>query len=770
MKIISRYIFLELIPPFFLGLFVFTFVMLTNALIRLLDLFITKGVGFGMTMKILGLSIPFLLVMTIPMSLLLAVLSAFSRFSSDSEITAMKASGISIHRMMPPVILLAFLTYAVSSFIYIGVLPNTNLMLKQLRYDIIRTKASVGIKPHVFNTDFIHLVIYINESLQNPDIMKGIFIADNRNLEQPIIIVAKTGKEIINPKSNTVGLRLEHGCSHELLKGKRFRYSTTPFDTMDLNLDMSIFQQSTVAKSDREMTIEELLQKAKDNEQHGRKSNSQWVEIWKKTSLPFACFIFALLGVPLGITTPRGSKSASFATSIGLILVYYILLTGGTGLADKGILSPFLATWAPNFLLGILGSYFYIRLAKESPSRIWKKISDTIVIKFIALSDKYRNQRAERSPTRHNQLLQLKFGRILDRYVTSLFLKIFFYVFLALLSISLIVHAFEKIENLVANQASLMDAIIAIGFKLPYFGILSIHFATLVASILTIGALNKTSELTAMKASGISYLRIITPLIAMGFVISGITFFFNESVIPICNRKVEQAWDRIKKKERTRFMKYHRWYRGKNGDIYFFQHFDPERKVISEFSQFKLNDQMSILNRIETERMFWDGSNWIGDNTRIIDMSADCQMVKDESIPEYLNPLPETPADFSKEYKDSDEMNIRELRDYIEGLKSIGFDTIEYEVDWHAKFSIPFLSVIMVLIGTTFSSQNPRSSGGLVGIGTAIFIGAIYFVIFRISLELGQANKLPPILSAWICNIVFLCIGSYALLHVVKRT
>jgi len=743
--------------------------MLTNLIIKLLDLFIAKGVTFLTTITLLGLSVPFLLVMTIPMSVLLAVLVAFSRFSADSETTAMKSSGISISRMMPPVIVFATLVYILTSSIYIGLLPITNLKLKQLRYDIIRKQANIGIKPHVFNTDFTHLVIYVNEIDHSDKTMHGIFIADNRNTDHPLVIVARKGFDVIDPEKNVVTLRLKDGCTHEIMKGKHHRYSTTPFSNMDLKLDMTILAQAAVTKSDREMTIAELIHKARRNEEKGRSSNRQWIEIWKKTSFPFACFIFAFLGVPLGLTTRRGGKSANFATSIGLILVYYILLTGGTGLSEESNLSPLLATWSPNILLGCLSLYLYYRQAKESPPPHFKQQISESTMRIFKKIQQIRYKRHSIASTKL-QFERLPFGvRILDRYIAKQFLTTFIYVQAALMAISLIVHGFEKIDNLVEHHATLMDSFVAICFNLPYFAYLAIHFSTLVATILTIGLFNRTSELAAMKASGISYIRITVPLFVIAIGISSFAFFLNESIVPLCNRKVEQTWDRIKNRERTQFVRYHRWYRGATGDIYYFQHYDRKEISITGFSRFHIDKHMNILDRIESDQMVWTDGYWEGLDGRSIQMSSSGQVISDKPFPSKTINIPETPADFSKEYKESEEMNLKELKEYIQVLQSIGFDTTEYEVDWHAKFSIPFLSIIMVLIGMAFSSQNPRTATGLKGLGTAIVIGAVYFVIFRISLELGHGDKFPSFMAAWMCNIIFLVMGFWWLIKVSQR-
>ena len=266
----------------------------------------------------------------------------------------------------------------------------------------------------------------------------------------------------------------------------------------------------------------------------------------------------------------------------------------------------------------------------------------------------------------------------------------------SLLAISLIVHSFEKVDVLIENNASLMDSVIAIVLKVPFFGYIAIPFATLVATILTIGILSRHSEITAMRSSGISYSRITLPMMVLGLVITLMTFVLNESIIPSCNRKVESAWDRIKARQRTQFVQYQRWYRGENGDIYYFKHFDADKSEISGFSKFTIDDSMKIRNRIETNRLYWDQTNWIAESGRILNISEECRLETFKTFTNSIVPLPEKPEDFSKEYKDSDEMNIVELSEYIEILRRVGFDTLEYEVEWHAKISIPFLSLIMV--------------------------------------------------------------------------
>ena len=282
MKIIDKYVFKELLSPFLLGLFVFTFVLLSNALVRMLDLLITKGVKFSTILKLLILSLPHLLVLTIPMSALLAVLLCFGRLSSDSEITAFKASGIPLHRIFIPVFIFSFINFLLTLYIFLTILPKGNLALKQLRFDIIRTRANIRIKPQIFNTDFYNLVIYANRVPPKSTKLYGVFISNNLNDDENEIIIAKEAEKILLPQQKKIILQLRDGCSHSIPKNNPKKYSINPFSIYNITLDMEIFKSQKVGKGDREMTIKELRAKALRRKKQGRNYYPQLVEIHKK--------------------------------------------------------------------------------------------------------------------------------------------------------------------------------------------------------------------------------------------------------------------------------------------------------------------------------------------------------------------------------------------------------------------------------------------------------------------------------------------------------
>lgn len=752
-----------------MGLFVFTFVMLTNAIIKLMDLLITKGVEPGRILWLFLLSLPHLLVLTIPMSVLLAVLVSFGRLSHDSEITAMKACGVSLFQLMKPVLLFSLIACLGALAIFIYALPSTNSQLRQLRFDILRSRSNIAIKPNVFNDDFDDLVIYVDAVERETGAMKDVFISSQLNKEEPEVIIAKRAVKIPIPGQEKVILRLENGFIHSIPNNNPTKYSINPFQVYDISLDMMILQGTTLTKGDRELTIRELLTKAQTRKDQGRNPNPQIVEVHKKFSIPFACLVFGLIGVPLGITSRRSGKSVGFAISIGLFIVYYIFLAGGEGLGDEGKVPPWAAMWTPNILLGGIGLYLLIKMNYESPFKVLnvlierlKNLTAVIVRPFKAARQVTARSRTAR-PHALRRFHHYRVVRILDRYVGMEFFRLFLLILTALIALSFIVHLFEKIDDLVELNATLVSGFLAIFFRVPFFTSLAIHFAVLSATLLTIGKMSRNSEIVAMMANGISYPRLTAPIIMLSMLISVGAYLFSEHVIPACTKQAEQQWNTIRKRETIPFIYNRRWFRGENNSIFFFQSYDSTKREMHGFSYFQFDAHGLLRQRVETNRVVWHNKKWHYLAARMLSFDERGELVDDHVVANYESEIREKPDNFTRDYKESEEMNRKELRVYTEQLRKLGFDSTEYLVDLHTKLSIPFLSIVMAVIGIPFAYHSSRS-GGLVGVGVSLFIGALFFLVFQVGVGLGHGGKLPPLLGAWIANFLFFCAGIYLLL------
>ena len=369
-RVLHRYLAKELFSAFFLGLAGFTLLLLTGKILQLTELLVNKGVPFSQILGLLYFLLPSFLVLTIPMATLLSVLLTFNRLSSDSEVTALKASGVSLYQLTPVVFVLSLGAFLATIILSLYSLPWANYSSRSLLYQIASTRAQAGVKERVFNDDFEGLVLYVDQVAAQTLEWQGVFIFDSRDPADVNTIIALKGTVLSEPKSLTVTLQLKNGAIHKL-GNKPETYQKIDFYTYDLLLDLKTgWKKSQEAgKKPSELSLGELYQAIQTLRSGNADARIQWVKIHEKFSIPFACLVFGVIGIPLGIQSrpARAGKSAGFAWSIGVLLVYYLLTNAGTSLAERGVLPVEISMWAPNIIFLCLAIYLLIKAANESP-------------------------------------------------------------------------------------------------------------------------------------------------------------------------------------------------------------------------------------------------------------------------------------------------------------------------------------------------------------------------------------------------------------------
>ncbi len=365
-----RYLMKELFPSFLLGLFGFTFVLLTGRILQLTELFVNKGVPFTYILSLLSFLLPSFLVLTIPMATLLSVLLAFNRLSSDNEITALKASGISLYQMTPPVLTLAAIAYLATTLLSLYALPKANNASRSLLYELASSKAYVGVRERVFNDDFEGLVFYVDQVEPKTFQWKNVFISDSRNAAEVYTIISPEGVVFADPQKLTVTLRLKNGSIHKLGQGA-IGYQKIDFNTYDLRLNLKTGwkDKQTAEKNPADMSLGELAGAVRALRSKKADAKIQMVKIHEKFSVPLACLVLGMIGIPLGIQSraSRAGKSMGFVWSIGVLLVYYLLTSAGTSLAERGVVLLEVGMWAANGIFLCLGIYLLVKAANESP-------------------------------------------------------------------------------------------------------------------------------------------------------------------------------------------------------------------------------------------------------------------------------------------------------------------------------------------------------------------------------------------------------------------
>ena len=374
MRLLSRYILMELIGVFALSLFIFTVVMLLNHVLRLTKLVLNQGVHPLVVLKLLAYLSPSFLILIIPISILVSAITVFSKLSTDSEIVAMKATGMSFFHMLSPVLVLSVVAYGVTSYLIFAAFPAGNLAFQRVMFDLVQSKAILEIKPRVFNANFRRLVLYAQEVPANSNVIKGIFIEDRRQPNQPATIAAEEGRLLPDPDHGRVVLELRNGTIHKLLAGNE-RYQILHFRRHQLALNLSEIEGAgQIKKGAKQMTASELKRLADEHPPGSREGTIALVEYYKKFSLPVAALLLGFVGAPLGMVNRRSGRSGGFAMSAVVVLVYYLLYTTGEGLGDEGRIPALVAMWMPNAVIALLAAYLVAKTTLERPFTFAEKV------------------------------------------------------------------------------------------------------------------------------------------------------------------------------------------------------------------------------------------------------------------------------------------------------------------------------------------------------------------------------------------------------------
>lgn len=368
LKILNGYVFRELFSPFLVSLLIFSMILLMGRTLKFSDLLINKGLALlDLGQLITYIFIPFL-VYIIPMSVLLSVLLALGRLSVDNEITSMKSSGISLYQLIVPVGAFSFIAFCLTGIIIIYAYPWGFASLREFAYKIARTSSEIGLQERVFNDSFDGMIIYVDKISVRGGSIQGIFISDGRDPAISTTILAREAFIESDPAALSINMRLYNGQFHRVSNDLE-TIQMGNFDTYDIVLDLkSAFGELKKKKRKyREMSLSEMIRSLKMSGMQKQELNEIKIEYHKKFAIPFASFVFGLIGIPLGIRKIRGGKSYGFTISLIVILAYYLLMLMAETLAKNSMLIPLVAMWLPNAVLGTLGLVLMRAAARETP-------------------------------------------------------------------------------------------------------------------------------------------------------------------------------------------------------------------------------------------------------------------------------------------------------------------------------------------------------------------------------------------------------------------
>ena len=787
MRIFTRYILREVTSHALLGGALFTFVLFMRELGHILELVVRDSASLTDVLRIFAYLLPNFLIVTIPMAVLVGILLGLSRLAADSEITAMRASGVGVLTFVRIVSIVSVVAVALGLFNSLYLAPRSAAATLRLQNTLKSSQVAFEVQPRVFYEDFHNYVLYIQNvtPAAGAALWHHVFLADLTQPANPNITTADQAVVVSNDPQS-IRLHLLDGGQHQTSPTDPNQYNISTFASTDLPIQTGTQDEPRIGRSDTPilaLSLPELwrLGKMPDDAVPGRSSRIYRIELNRRFSYPFACLVLMLIGVPLGIASKRGGKSTGFVLTIVLVFVYYTLSQVGIAFAKNGKLSPFLGVWGANLVFATAG---VVLLYQMSRGGIALGLLSSLGVGLNKLLSRFpRGQQLATSGRgisisatlrRFRNTFRIQFPLLLDDYVMREYMTNFAMVVLSFSALFLIFTSFELVGDIIRNRTPLVTVGDYLINLIPFILYNVTPLCALVAVLVTFGALSRSSELTAMKATGISLYRIITPVLFTTLLIAGCLFAFDELYLPTANRRQEALRSIIKDKPAQTFLRPDRkWISGQAGPsgsptrIFYYQFFDATRNVFANLTVFEFDaNTFALKRRIFASSAHWNEriGQWVFENGWQRTFEGDTIASYQPFTVTAFSEIHELPSYFVKEDRPAQEMNYNELSRYISDLNQSGFDTKRLSVQLNRKLSYPLITLVMAVLAIPFALSMGKR-GSLAGIATAIGLAIAYWVVDALFQAMGNVNTLPAVLAAWTPDLLFGIAGTYLLLR-----
>jgi len=777
MRILSRYVFREVLTSALLGVTLATFVIFLQGPGKLLlQVLVRTSTTPETGLKLFLYALPRVFPLAIPFGVLVGILIGLGRMASDGEITAMRAGGVSSRTVTPPVMVFCAIAASIAACASLWLTPLAIRNSLKIQNRIAAEQLTAEVQPRVFEESFPKTVLYVSDVLPGqPVVWRRVFMADltppeerpmvnGKPMEGPRITIAERIIAVPDVKNNRIQLSLLNGSSHEIAKDGQGMHQTYPRG--DQVLDASP-PAEVKAKAFIEMPTPQLYQFVKATDRKSDESIEARVELHSRLALPLACVVLGLVGIPLGVQSRKGGKSAGYVMAIFLsFFCYYLAYISLTGMARQRAIGVEVATWLPNALCFVAGAAMLAGLERPGDRDILGLVRHGVATLWNRLI--VRPIRRPRAYTRSSRSRFLLF-QILDFYILSQFVFYLAILLASFVAMAQVYNFFELLSYIVRNKIPLTKVFTFLAFLTPKLIYDTLPVSVLVAVLVTFGVLTKNNEVTAFKASGVSVRRLGLPVILLSVLLSAGLFAFDHYYIPQANLKQDAIRNEIKGRPVQTYLRPDRkWIFSTSGTrIYYYKFFDTAQNVMVGVSVYELDqDPFRLRKEISAERAQWQPAlkSWIFEDgwSREIDGVRETKFnpFQATTFPE----LEEPPSYFIKEVKQDKQMNYLELQRYIQDLQQSGFDTVQLRVQLYKKFSVPIFALIMAMISIPFGFLV-GNRGAMAGIGVSIAVAMTYWGVDKLFEQIGNVNHLPPAVAAWAPDALFSLAGMYLLLR-----
>ncbi|MBT3176578.1 MAG: LPS export ABC transporter permease LptF [Desulfobacula sp.] len=369
-NIINRYILRELVYPFSISLFFLTFVFLMTRIPEITNIVVNYNADILSIALMIVYTLPRFLEFTIPMSVMISILLTFMRMSQENEIVALKGAGVSLYKLLPPVLIFCFLGVFLTMVITVFGVSWGKLSIKKKSIEIARSSIDAALQERQFNSKLEDVMIYVSQVDMKTKELKDIFIENRRTKGIISVSIAPSGRLIRLNDEQVYTIRLYNGIINQV-DIEEGSVTSIQFENYDINIDLNRMNKNTgeISKDFDERSLADLVRVIRSGIKDKARLNEALMEFHEKFAIPFACLSLGLLAFPLGIQSASFRHSSGFGFGICFFLLYYFLLTIGWSAGETGDYPAFLGMWLPDVIMGGVGIYFLVRNARERPVR-----------------------------------------------------------------------------------------------------------------------------------------------------------------------------------------------------------------------------------------------------------------------------------------------------------------------------------------------------------------------------------------------------------------
>jgi LPS export ABC transporter permease LptG/LPS export ABC transporter permease LptF len=770
MGVLSRVIFYEISASALLGSLLFILVLFLQKAGQIFSILVNSTASPLTVGYLFLLLLPATMPLTLPLGALCGVLIALNRMSSDGEITALRAAGCPSRRVVAPVAAFATLAMAATAACSLWLTPWCVGETVRVINSMGAAQLTAEIQPRIFEERFPNSVLYVGDVVPSqPVLWRPVFMADLSKPEDkpgaaqqsgagPRVTIAAEAVVVSDASKNRLQLSLVESNSYEAGREPSTYYKVTS-PRRELVLEARERTERS-AKLYTATPTAALFAEA-------RHSLEATLELHQRFALPLACVLLALLGVPLGVSSRRGGKSAAFVMTVLFAFLYYMALVSLISLAREGRLGAEAAVWLPNAAFALAAILLLATLERPGDRDVIASFSSWAAHHWTRLRSLSNNHKQATSgfPLTAWRTRIFILPQVVDVYILSAFFFYFAILLFSLVLLTEVFNFFELLGDVFRNDIPIGELFTYLFFLAPKLIYDAAPLSALVGVLVTFGVLQKNNEITAMKACGIGVHRLAVPVLVAGLALSGLLFVFDHYVVTQANLIQDALRNKIKGGPVQTFLDPNRkWIFGRGSRIFHYNFFNQEEGLLGNVSVYELNPANFRLTRhIYAERARWEPplNTWIFQHGWSRDLRGGADIFRDFSgETATFNTIDEPPNWFAKEVKTYKQMNFRQLDAYIAELRQSGFNTIPLTVQFHRKFSVPLFVFVMTLLATPFAFLT-GSRGAMMGVGVSLGVAIAYFALNHLSEQLGNVHLLPPVAAAWSPGLVFTLAGVY---------